>query len=155
MAPPPLQQPHHSRHTQHQVLPPLQIDTTSTSNAGLPSAARLPIPSPTVLASSSNPRPLPPLAPLIHPNPPTNTPINGGTAAKSGPLHPATLPPPTQYAGTKRAHDQSFRYEPEQPRFQDGARETATAEDVAGSDTENMTFFRADGTRKGYLDLRF
>jgi hypothetical protein len=152
MAPPPPQQPHHNRHAHHQVLPPLQIDTTTSNSNTIPSTSRLPIPSPTVL-SSSNPRPLPPLAPLIHPNPPTNTPLNGGSNAKSGPLHPATLPPPTTYAGTKRAHDQSFRHEPEQPRFQDGARESATAEDVEGLDGDSRMhmFQRADGS---YRDAR-
>jgi hypothetical protein len=111
-----------------QVLPPLQIDASNSSNS---SSNRLPMPSPTALASA--PRPLAPLAPLIN-----------NTTTSNGPVHPATLPPPTTYAGTKRAHDQSFRHEPEQPRFQDGARDKGACEDIAG-DGMSWMFPRADG----------
>ncbi|KAL2143676.1 hypothetical protein VTI28DRAFT_10106 [Corynascus sepedonium] len=127
--PPPPQQP--------QVLPPLQIDTNTSSNT-----SRLPIPSPTTLTNA--PRALAPLAPLIHP---TNS-------SSKGPLHPSSLPPAQQYAGTKRAHDQSFRHDTEQSRFQDGAREKATAEDIVG-DVMCMSFMRADGTKRSASSLPF
>lgn len=140
---PPTPQPAHMAKPPQQVLPPLQIDTN------IPGASRLPIPSPTTMG----PRPLMPLAPLIHSN---NTPTTAATpginasaissSSSKGPIHPATLPPPTQYAGTKRAHDQSFRHEPEQPRFQDGAREKGVAEDI--TDVMTMYFTRADGTQR-------
>ncbi|KAK4102636.1 hypothetical protein N658DRAFT_423672 [Parathielavia hyrcaniae] len=143
-APPPHQQPHHHQQQHHrQMLPPLQIDNVAT----VPSAGRLPVPSPTAIAPA--PRHLVPLAPLIHPTNSSSGSSGANGALSSGPLHPASLPPPAQYAGTKRAHDQSFHHEPEQPRFQDGARERATAEDVAGGvDEMNWYFSRADGTPK-------
>jgi hypothetical protein len=49
------------------------------------------------------------------------------------------------YAGTKRAHDESFWYEPERGRYQNGARDKGTSEDIAGSDI-TMSFRRADGS---------
>jgi hypothetical protein len=100
-------------------LPPLHIDNS------IPGVARLPMPSPTTLGAL--PRPLAPL-----------------TSSSMGPVHPATLRPPPQYAGSKRARDQTFRQEEEQPRFQDGAREKATAEDIRDYE-QTMLFKRADG----------
>lgn len=135
---PPTPQQSHMPPPSKQVLPPLQIDGASR----LP----MPIPSPTTLAPA--PRPLMPLAPLIHP---TNTPST--TLSKQGPIHPATLPPPMTYAGTKRAHDQSFRQDQDQERFQDGRRENAASEDIA--DVMSMFFTRADGTQKDAARLPF
>lgn len=122
--------------TQAQVLPPIQIDTKNNHGAN-----RLPIPSPTSLTSVS--RTLAPLPSLLNPPP----------SSSKGPLHPSSLPPAPQYAGTKRAHDQSFRREPENSRYQDGAREKGTAEDIA--DVMYMSFMRADGTKKSASSLPF
>ncbi|KAL2185427.1 hypothetical protein L209DRAFT_438833 [Thermothelomyces heterothallicus CBS 203.75] len=136
--PPTPKQAHMPPPHQHQVLPPLQMDTNHSNNT-----SRLPMPSPTSLANV--PRTLAPLAPLIHP---TNS------SSSNGPLHPSSLPPAPQYAGTKRAHDQSFRQDSGPSRYQDGARETATAEDIAG-DVMCMSFMRADGTKKSASSLPF
>ena len=78
-------------------------------------AARLPIPSPSPTAGRVPPHSLSALAPL-------------------------SRPPPQQYAGTKRAHDESFKPD-ETPRFQDGARDLGTADDVDAP----MIYKRADG----------
>lgn len=131
--PPTPQQSHMPPPQPPQVLPPLQIDSNSSNNS-----SRLPMPSPTALASSA-PRPLASLAPLA--------PLIQSTSSSSGkgPVHPATLPPPAMYAGTKRAHDESFWYEPERGRYQNGARDKGTSEDIAGSDI-TMSFRRADGS---------
>ncbi|KAK3899332.1 velvet factor-domain-containing protein [Staphylotrichum tortipilum] len=88
------------------------------------------------------PRQLVPLAPLIN-----------GTSSNKGPLHPSTLPPPAQYAGTKRAHDQSFRQEREESRFQDGARERGVVEDLDAH--ASMIFSRADGSMKDANALKY
>ncbi|KAL2265682.1 hypothetical protein VTJ83DRAFT_6782 [Remersonia thermophila] len=88
------------------------------------------LPSPTVFASA---RQLPPLPPLT-PNPNSR-----------GPIHPSMLPPPSQYAGTKRARDETFRTEvDERTRFQDGAREKGVVEDVDAL-LGPMVFERANG----------
>ncbi|KAK4156659.1 velvet factor-domain-containing protein [Chaetomidium leptoderma] len=124
---------------QSQVLPPLNMD-----NSIMPAAGRLPMPMPSPTMLASTPRQLVPLAPLVSGS------LKSGI---NGPIHPATLPPPMQYAGSKRAHDQSFRQESDQPRFQDGAREKATAVDIAETEL-SMPFHRADGTKYDALHLQ-
>lgn len=71
--------------------------------------------------------------------------------AALGPVNPLSRPPPAQYAGTKRAHDESFRQEADLPRFQDGAREEARAEDVIDAAIDDMVFRRADGRVRAAL----
>ncbi|KAK3293431.1 velvet factor-domain-containing protein [Chaetomium fimeti] len=116
-----------------QVLPPLRIDGNNN---------RHPVPMSSPTSNNNNtPRHLAPLAPLIQSA--TNS---NNTSTGKGPVHPATLPPPTTYAGTKRAHDESFWYEPERGRFQNGARDKGTSEDIA-RDEMPMAFARADGSR--------
>lgn len=124
----------HAAPPQQQVLPPLQIDTA------LSGASRLPIPSPTTIA----PRPLMPLAPLIAAAIPAVITPALNSKGSVGILHPASLPPPAQYAGTKRARDQSFHQEPDQSRFQDGARENPLVEEGI-NDVMSWSFNRADG----------
>lgn len=120
------------------VLPPIQIDQDHPN-----SASHLGVSSPTNYTTTSRSGPaLAPLAPLI------NNPM-----AKTGPVHPGVLPPPTMYAGSKRAHGDSFRSDPNTPRFQDGARETAKAEDIS-MEQLNATFFRANGEVAYTGDLR-
>jgi hypothetical protein len=82
-----------------------------------------------------------PLAPLIHPP--------SSSSNNNGPLNPANRPPPPPQAGTKRAHDESFRtpYETEVGRFQDGARDKGVVEDATAHEID-MSFCRADGTWK-------
>jgi hypothetical protein len=112
-----------------QSLPPLQID----SNMSAPSRPPLPSQSPVV----PDRRTLVPLGMLMN-NPPPSS--------KSGPTDPKTLPPPTQYAGTKRSRDETFRPETEiRSRYQDGARDQGVVEDVY-QEEENMQFARANGT---------
>lgn len=98
------------------MLPPLQVDV------GIAAAARLPgpIPSPTV----NIPRPSSFL-------PPAHSPLTA----------PTNRPPPTQYAGTKRAHEESFRQD-DQPHY-NGARDRGNAEDIGGPSM--MSYKRADG----------
>ncbi|KAL2160909.1 hypothetical protein VTH06DRAFT_1107 [Thermothelomyces fergusii] len=134
---------------QSQVLPPIQIDTNNSINdynSNSNHTGRLPMPSPMSLASVA--RTHVPLAPLIHPP----SIISSSSSSSKGPLHPSSLPPAPQYAGTKRAHDQSFRQESE-TRYRDGARERATAEDI--QDVMCMSFMRADGTKKSASSLPF
>ncbi|KAK4240303.1 velvet factor-domain-containing protein [Achaetomium macrosporum] len=134
--PPPSLPAHRPPTPQQRQMPPLktQLAPLHIDNS-IPSVARLPMPSPTTLATV--PRPLAPLS-----------------SSSKGPVHPASLPPPTQYAGTKRAHDQTFRQEEEQPRFQDGAREKGLSEDIR--DHEQLLLFkRADGTIRDSSHLPF
>lgn len=143
--PPHHQQPqqHHQHHQQphrQQSIPLMHIDsiiTPAAAPSGRPRVASSPAP----LA----PRQLMPLAPLM----------NGSSVNGKGPLHPGSLPPPTVYAGSKRAHDQSFR-QPERDeaaRFQDGARERGVVEDVEVD--SSMIFSRADGSRKDANYLKY
>lgn len=103
-------------------LPPLQI--SNLQSGLLPSARELPMPSPTHLGV---PR-----------------------SSASGPAHPLDrmMNPPTQYAGSKRAYDQSFKSEPELPRYQDGARDPGRSEDVDEDHLVTMTYRRASGQCK-------
>ncbi|KAH6621346.1 velvet factor-domain-containing protein [Chaetomium sp. MPI-SDFR-AT-0129] len=122
-----------------QVLPPIQVDR----NYAASSTSRLGVSSPTNYTTAPRSGPsLAPLAPLI------NNPV-----AKSGPVHPGVLPPPTMYAGSKRAHGDSFRSDPDTPRFQDGARETARGDDISMEEL-NATFKRANGQLAYTGDLR-
>lgn len=59
---------------------------------------------------------------------------------------------PGPHAGTKRAHDQSFRHESETPRYQDGARDPGLSEDVAQS--PEMYYYRANGSVHDAAKLR-
>jgi len=56
----------------------------------------------------------------------------------------SSRPPPTTYAGSKRAHDESFRG-PEGSRFQDGARERESTEDSEPNHV--YAYKRANGER--------
>ncbi|KAK4183843.1 velvet factor-domain-containing protein [Podospora australis] len=102
-------------------LPPLQIKTAQSGP--LPSASQL-LPSPTQLP------------------PPRST--------NSGPALPLDrmMNPPAQYAGTKRAFDESFRSESERPRYQDGARDAARSDDPDEDHLVPMSYKRADGQTK-------
>ncbi|KAK3946156.1 velvet factor-domain-containing protein [Diplogelasinospora grovesii] len=116
---PPPPPPQHAPSTPREPrsLPPLQID------ALVAAAARLPMPSPT---SMNGPRP--------------GGYLNGLGTAGYGRSAPA------QYAGTKRAHDQSFRQDYELPRFQDGARDTGASEDLEAP----LIYKRADGQQVAF-----
>nr|CDP27178.1 Putative protein homologous to VeA of Aspergillus nidulans [Podospora anserina S mat+] len=83
-------------------LPPIQVDGPQTST--LPGASQLPLPSPTALQAA-------------RPNFP---------APAAGPVDRIMT---TQYAGSKRAHDQSFKTADQPRRFQDGARDEGSSED--------------------------
>jgi hypothetical protein len=111
----------------HMPPPKPQMPPRLQIDGNMASASRLPLPSPTSLLRPSG---------------------------SSGPvLNPHYLPPPAQYAGTKRAHDQTFRHDDGQVRFQDGARDKGLSEDAHPSST--MVYRRADGTHKSVPDSWF
>ena len=172
---PPLPPPAHYRPTtpkpmsmpppKPQTLPPLQVDGSIPNGARLP----MPMPSPTALprppALSSGNASNVPSGPSPSPGNNTSNVVSttGSTttttaaaaatssatsSSSSGPVNPATLPPPSQYAGTKRTRDETFRSDPEQSRFQDGARDPGLSEDLASCDVVPMIFRRADGSVK-------
>ncbi|KAL2021582.1 hypothetical protein VTK56DRAFT_7081 [Thermocarpiscus australiensis] len=123
---PPLNQaltPHYPPTPQHVHKPPpkAQVLPPLQIDTGVPGAGRIPIPSPTTLTACRPPVP-------------------------SGPIHPSNLPPPAQYAGTKRGRDQSFRQDSELPRFQNGARDPGLSEDV--DEAGPMLFQRANGEQR-------
>lgn len=103
----------------HMPPPKPQVLPRLQIDGSMPGAGRLPLPSPTALG----PRPAGPSGPL---------------------LNPLNRPPPAQYAGTKRAHDETFRHDSEPTRFQDGARDKGLSEDAHPS--LEMWCKRADGT---------
>ncbi|KAK0732641.1 velvet factor-domain-containing protein [Apiosordaria backusii] len=111
---------HHMPPPKLQSLPPIQINGPQTIT--LPSASHLPMPSPTTLAG-------------IRPNLPGPAPS------------PVDRIMTTQYAGSKRAHDQSFRYDQDSRRYQDGARDDGSLED-ADAGFGPMIYRRADGEVK-------
>ncbi|KAK1750009.1 velvet factor-domain-containing protein [Echria macrotheca] len=100
-----------------EMLPPLQVD--------IPMSNRLPgpVPSPTTHVPRPNMFPPPP------PPAPVSAPIS-------------RPPPPPQYAGTKRAHDETFQQDQE-PHY-NGAREGANGKDA--EELKEMKYQRADGT---------
>ncbi|KAK0639296.1 velvet factor-domain-containing protein [Cercophora newfieldiana] len=110
----PSQAQHHGHHSppKPMTLPPIDIAAA---------ASRLPVPNP---------------SPTVGRAPPTDFPASG-----SLPPLPSYRPPPPQYAGTKRAHDESFRPE-DTYRFQDGARDHGNADDV---EPAPMIYKRAAG----------
>jgi len=67
---------------------------------------------------------------------------NSGGPSSSGGYH---LPPPPPIAGSKRAHDETFRPNPEITRYQNGAREQEPLDDRDGS-ASVFKYRRADGT---------
>jgi hypothetical protein len=98
LALPPLPSVHKSHPSRGEMLPPLQ------NIDPMQQPTMRPQPSPTVS--------MPPPSSLMH----------------GPPSAPLNRLPPVQYAGTKRAHDDSFQRD-ETARFQDGARDHATAKD--------------------------
>ncbi|KAK0704966.1 velvet factor-domain-containing protein [Lasiosphaeris hirsuta] len=105
----------HGPHPPKLSLPPLQVDTAAAANGRLP----MPTPSPTTLTGGR-----------LY--------FSGPNGPPSAPLH---RPPPAQYAGTKRPHDQTFRQDDEPSRFQDGARDSGVTDDV----DRPMVYKRANG----------
>ncbi|AEO71674.1 uncharacterized protein THITE_2060243 [Thermothielavioides terrestris NRRL 8126] len=123
-----------------QLLPRLQIDQPRA-----PSHLPITMPSPTALASAAPPPPTPP-PPAPRASPALANGMGSSGSSSSGPLHPATLPLPAQYAGTKRAHDQSFRHDSDQQRYLDGARDKGLSEDI--TTYVSWSFRRADGRHR-------
>lgn len=121
------------------ALPPLSLPTPP--HPGTPSQGHMPPPKPQALPRLQIDGSLPGAgrAPL-----PSPTALGPRPAGSSGPLvNPINLPPPPQYAGTKRAHDQTFRHDADPPRFQDGARDPGLSEDA--HETFDPWCRRADG----------
>ncbi|KAK3387689.1 velvet factor-domain-containing protein [Podospora didyma] len=114
---PPLTLPHppYSSAPQHGSIPSQKAQALPPLQIESGLMGRLPIPSPTLAGS----RP----------------------SSLSGPSSAGFTRPPIQYAGTKRAHDQSFRQDHD-PRFIDGARDRGGSEDVDGAP---LVYKRADG----------
>ncbi|KAK4194518.1 velvet factor-domain-containing protein [Triangularia verruculosa] len=118
---------HNAPHSSHHMpppmmpsLPPIQVDGPQTST--LPPANHLSLPSPSTLAAAR------PNFPALAPG-------------------PADRIMTTQYAGSKRAHDQSFKSDQEPRRFQDGARDDGSTQD-ADAPLPPMMYRRADGQYK-------
>ena len=130
------------------VLPPetkkysllSRVVTPPVANALAHGAPSLANSAPRSLAS------LVPLAPLMQ--------STTSSGAGKGPVHPATLPPPAMYAGTKRAHDESFWSEPEHGRYQNGTRDKGRSDDIV-TDITSMPFKRADGSEADGIRLRY
>ena len=120
-----LPQPYHTPTSQLSHMPPPRpIHPSLPMEANLPGIAHLgPMPSPTARSIRRLP------------------------SINSGIVNPLSLPPPTQHAGTKRAHDQSFRQDSELPRYQDGARDKGVSEDVSPDPRSvEMFYYRANGS---------
>ncbi|KAL2264049.1 hypothetical protein VTK26DRAFT_3087 [Humicola hyalothermophila] len=128
-----------------QIPPPPPPPTLAPSpKSQLPPLQSL-LPSPTATSAPRPPAPAPLPVPILAPPP---------VSSSSGPINPKNLPPAAVYAGTKRAHGQTFRSEDE-PRRQNGARDEGRAEDVDAGLNEPMIFHRADGKLKDALRLGY
>ncbi|EGO56523.1 hypothetical protein NEUTE1DRAFT_123038 [Neurospora tetrasperma FGSC 2508] len=111
-------QPHHQHPSiaPHRLpvtaLPPLQVDRFSSASHN-----QHPMVSPSNMAAPPYPR--------------AYSVSNSGGLTSSGGYNqlPPPPPPPPQVAGSKRAHDQTFRADPEMRRYQDGARERESLDD--------------------------
>lgn len=110
-------------------LPPLSLSSHQTYHQGPPPLSAKPQSLPPIQTSSlSSHLPMPMPSPISGHRPST---LSGPPSSGLG----------RQYAGTKRAHDETFRQE-EPTRFQDGARDQACGED---NTLAPMVYKRSDG----------
>lgn len=133
---PPSQPPHQQHPSAARLggapLPPLQVDRFPSVSHDLH-----PLVSPSSMAAPPYPR--------------AYSVSNSGGPSSSGGYH---LPPPPQIAGSKRAHDETFRPDPEITRYQNGAREQVPLDDRE-EPSDLFTYRRADGRLECKRDIRY